>query len=168
METETATDFVGWWDRIRPEVGRVLRRYAAPPDASDLEQDLVCLAWQKRNEFMGFEHFRRWALQRARWRALDRLGSGSVLHEVLASGDHVPDALALPPAQESHVALKELAGAIQRLPPKQKAALIGTIEGKSEESLAQELAVSPATVRSLRRFARARLVELFFGKERDR
>ena len=64
------------------------------------------------------------------------------------------------PTQEHLVALREIYDAIELLPPQQRRVMQGILEDKSEFRLAEELNVSEATVRSLRRFGRIRLAAI--------
>ncbi len=67
--------------------------------------------------------------------------------------------------QESRVLAIDLLGLIARLPPRQAVVLSGLAAGRSVEELAEALDVSPATIRSLARFARQRLVLLIQAQE---
>lgn len=154
-------EFIARWNAVRPEVLRIARRYALGVDAADLEQDLVALAWSRRSDFADAEHLRRWALQRARWLALDRLRASPRAREVFARfAEHevgaMPEA-STGPVQEHLVAVREVADAISRLPPRQRRVLQGLFLGRTDAEIAEELKIDSETVRSLRRFGRARL-----------
>jgi RNA polymerase sigma factor (sigma-70 family) len=156
--------FTEWWQAVQPQVRTVLNRYGIwlGPTA-DVEQEVALLAWARREDFANFEHFRAWARRRAIWLALDRLRANPVARRALARLENAVPGEAVP-AQESVVALREVMDVLAHLPGKQRRVLEGLFTGKTDAELAQELEIDASTVRSLRRFGRARL-HLILSKE---
>ena len=153
---ENEADFLKVWKTLGPRIRSVGRRFALGAAAHDLEQDLFFLAWASRAKFVDEGHFQRWVIQHARWLALDVLRASPKTREVLVSAEAQPD-VPTGPFQESHIVLREVAEAILRLPPKQQHVMQGFMLGRTEAELSKELGVDPSTIRSLRRFGRARL-----------
>ena len=160
-----ASDFVQWWELVRPHLLKILKRYAASlVSVTDVEQDLAYMAWKERSRFSDLEHFRRWVIQRAMWRALDELRASRKAHQVfsqIAEGEE----MRVEPMQEHIVARREISDAIKLLPPQQQVVIRGLFKGKSDRELAMELKIDEASVRSLRRFGRVRLQSILGRRE---
>ena len=153
-----------WWVAAEPFLHRASRRYSITVQArEDLIQDVAVLALrQPPSRWPSAEEFRRWALARLHWLMLDYVMAARQSRLMpLAPERVVPHAA----EQESRVVAIDLLGLIARLPPRQAIVLSGLAAGRSAEELAAALEVSPATIRSLARFARQRLVLLIRAEE---
>jgi RNA polymerase sigma factor (sigma-70 family) len=160
VETE---EFVQWWESVRPHVLKTLRRYGTPVDSiSDLEQDLAYIAWGKRSTFVSLEQFHLWLVKRARWLALDELRANQQARRFFTAAAE-GEQKAIDPSQEHSVVLYEVLEAINQLPPQQRLVVLGMLEGKDDKGLAKELNVDEGTVRSLKRFGRAKLRSIVGG-----
>jgi RNA polymerase sigma factor (sigma-70 family) len=153
-------EFISWWAITRHEVGKRLAKYREViRSVRDLEQDVASIAWEKKDSFSDPDFFRRWIVQKAEWLALDELRSSRRAREVFSQMEEgIEGKVGL--TQERRVVLREIAEAIGKLPPQQRAVVKGMFEGKTETQLAQELNIKEATVRSLRRFGRMELLRL--------
>jgi RNA polymerase sigma factor (sigma-70 family) len=152
-------EFVAWWQHVRPQLVRVLRYYTnllGSDVAADLEQDLAYIAWKGRDRFSDLEYFRRWVIQQARWRALDKLRANKKIMGVLSEWQESKRST-IERNVEGSASLYEILHAVDNLPPQQRLVIRGTMEGKPEKQLARELNVTEATIRSLRRFGRLKL-----------
>ena len=153
-------DFASWWQEASKGVKRRLKRYESDIDPEDVAQNLAMVVWRK------------WPLLtdqsliegKAEWLALDALRASKRVRRVFSQMEEGVEG-EVGPNQEQQIALRELERAIKALPPKQRAVIIGMYAGKTETDLAKELNIDEATVRSLRRFGRIKLIKLL-EKER--
>ena len=163
MDTD---EFTEWWTIVRPELVKLLRHYTTPLGydvAGDLEQDVAFIAWKSRSRFSNFEHFRYWVKQCARWRAIDELRANKIVRKVFLEKDEGKE-IGTKGKQEESVALHEVLEAVTQLPPQQQKVMRGFLKGKDERQLAAELNVDPNTVRSLKRFGKAKLISILGTK----
>lgn len=139
-------------------------RYAISPQArEDLIQDVAVLALrQPPARWPSLDEFRRWALARLHWLMLDYVLAAPRSRLMAATREGLVTHAA---EQESRMFAMDLVRLIAQLPPRQAVVLSGIAAGCSTEELAEALEVSPATVRSLARFARQRLVSLIAQEE---
>lgn len=107
-------------------------------------------------------HFAAWVVQRAKWLALDRLRATGRLYPLLTFA-HAEES-----SQELRTWLGEVMDALEQLPPAQREALKLSIEGYSTGEAAAQLGTTEATVRSLRRHARIKLLRKLSSVEEVR
>jgi len=154
-----------WWLAIAPDLRRSVRRYGLPVEVQrDLVQDVAVLVVRHGAALAGKGDLRRWALARLHWLALDHLGGQGRARLRPLGGGQEP---VVAGGQEGRVALAEVLDLIGRLPERQAASMRGLLEGQSAEAIARQLMVSPATIRSLQRFARQRLAQWLAEKETE-
>ena len=155
-------DFAQWWVELEPEMLRAARRYGSSiNDPDDVVQDLAVLALKHDYKFSEKEDFKRWAFARIHWLLLDRLRARRGV-----SVEMLPE-LTLPegPNQEKEVIADEILQLVRTLPKRQLNVIWRTIQGHSVESIAKEMGISEATVRSLRRFGRSHFAMLLAKKD---
>jgi RNA polymerase sigma-70 factor (ECF subfamily) len=142
-----------------------LRRYAAAlarnrSEADDLVQDCLERAIRKRHLWRRHGSIRGWLFRMLyrtfvnghRRRVRERT---QVLIEPSGEGIHMHERLCEPPRQEHHLEWLDMADALQRLPDRQRAAvLLVALEGMSYDEVAGILDIPVGTVRS--RLSRAR------------
>jgi RNA polymerase sigma factor (sigma-70 family) len=154
--------FTQWWSVVEPRLMSLGERYLASAEAArDLAQDVAIAAYRDFDSFKDQNHFTAWVLNRAKWFALDRIRS-SRRSSFLGEGVPTPGRVA---SQDLTAWLGEVTEALNELPQAQKDALKLTVEGYSSHEIALRLGVTDATVRSLRRHARVRLLQRLIGKE---
>jgi len=153
LTAEEEARFVEWWSAVEPSVLSLGRRLLGSSDAAaDVAQDVAVAALLAFESFRDPTHFRAWILNRTRWLGLDRIR--------LSRRDHAGNqatAPEIPDAPEIPAEVDEIIHLIDNLPERQRAALSGSIEGRTASETALRLGVTPATVRSLLRHARLRL-----------
>ena len=151
-------DEVKWL--IAREIPR-LRRYAAaladsPEAADDLVQDCLERAIRKRGQWKREGSIRSWLYRILYTVFLNQSGRRRRWRDEVPIDDVAAPA-AEPARQEQQVICSDIAAAMQRLPPEQRAAIALTaLEGLSYEEAARVLRVPIGTVRS----------RLFRGRER--
>ena len=128
-------------------------RLVGDEEARDVAQDLAVVALQKFESFDDESHLAAWALTRARWLSLDRLKVQRRRLPLNAVGRNYTAE-----TPENAVLAEEIQELLERLPRRQRVALELTAAGFSVGEIARELGVREATVRSLRRHARYRLL----------
>ena len=154
------SDLAAWWSEIEGDLFATALFWARSRDhAEDLVQDVALIVLQIRPTGLpSAGHLKRWAATRIRWLALDnfRLQKRQRQHvETAASAQHA-DPLIHPP-QDRELLVKAIVGAMAHLPDRQRLVLTKTILGHSSAEIAHQLGIAESTVRSLRRFARARV-----------
>lgn len=148
-------EFARWWIETEPKLLKVAMHYSRSSDtAEEVVQDIAVLALGNLSRFATAGDFRRWAYVKIYWLVLDAYRG---LKE--QSLERTTEK-AVPPTQEQELILQDIKRLIPKLPSRQQAVILGMLEGKSTETIARGLQVTEATVRSLRRFARNRLVTL--------
>jgi RNA polymerase sigma factor (sigma-70 family) len=155
--------FTQWWSVVEPRLISLGERYLASAEAArDLAQDVAIAAYRGFDSFRDQNHFNAWVLNRAKWFALDQIRSSRRASRFLWEGVSPPD-------REAPLYLTawlgEVAEALDELPQAQKDALKLAVEGYSSHEIALRLGVTEATVRSLRRHARIRLLERLIGRK---
>lgn len=159
----TWEEFARWWVTLEPGFIRTARRYGlSNEEASDVVQDVAVLAIRNQGQFDNVQDFRNWAFARLHWLLLDEIRHRRNRPTESLAGSVEPS---IPPAQEHDFIVNELRRLIDQLPKQQRAALVGMLDGRSPAAIAQELNVKEATVRSLQRFGRQKLVSLLTEKE---
>lgn len=159
-------EFKEWWVSIYPRLLARAGRLAGASEAPDIVQDVAILALRKlkraeRRPFPSQQDFNHWAYSCVRYRALDRLRAFSRGTELLEEAKHPQD-----PVQYKRVVLRgTLLKALGNLTDRQRMVVRGFVGGKTTREIAEELGVEEATVRSVRRFAKHRLVEFFEENE---
>ena len=154
-------EFARWWVKAEPVLFRLASYYVRSPDAArELVQDIAVLALRNLTRFTSDKEFYSWANARLHWLALDELRIRKSRHP----GPGRPTPQFTEPRQEQDLLIRELLGFIEKLPSRQREALLGMLEGKPNETIARNLEISEATVRSLQRFARKRLITLLGEK----
>ena len=143
---------------MEPRLLRAVQRYTGHSTAQDLVQDVAVLALQNVARFATFDDFRRWAYTKLHWLVIDAAQARPQLLGQVSEK-------AIPPSQEQSVFLKHVLRLIAELPPQQQAVMRGLLEGDSYEEIAAQLRIAPATVRSLQRFARHKLITLLGEEE---
>lgn len=124
-----------------------------PDDAEDLMHDTTVRALRAAPSFQPGTNFRAWVFTIQRHRFLNAYCRRPRLFRPLT--DAAANRAVLPANQEARVALSEAAGAIRRLPPPQRRALLlVAAEGVKYEEAAKLCQCSVGTVKS--RVARAR------------
>jgi len=103
-------------------------------------------------EFEGFEQFRNWAYKRANWLALDEL----TRRQRFVSNPEQVIASATEQAEPSK--LDWLLPLLEILPKQQKTVALDLLRGYTTKEVALRHDIKPATVRSLWRHAKQRLV----------
>lgn len=119
------------------------------------------LAVRNYAKFSERQEFRRWAFARIHWLLLDRVRAPRGV-----SLEDLPN-LIFPakPNQEEKVHAQEILELVGTLPKRQFKVILRTIQGHSVRDIAEEMKISEATVRSLRRFARSGLAMILAKKE---
>jgi RNA polymerase sigma factor (sigma-70 family) len=141
--------------------------------AQEAVQDVAVLALRRLyqpNFLSKEEDFARWAFSRLRWLALDaHITKARRAHYVLLPIETAERLLWRQPAQEASAILNlVLERGIKELPDRQKAVFFHVLSGRSTHEIAARLGISEATVRSLLRFARLRLVDLLGVSNEDK
>jgi RNA polymerase sigma-70 factor (ECF subfamily) len=156
-------EFAHWWVATEPGLLRAARKYNLSPEgAKDIVQDVAVLAIRNCDRFTSMYDFQHWAFARLHWLLLDEFRSlRRRPRELIAATAE----RSVPPAQEQDLLILDIWRLIEQLPERQQAALIGMIEGRSPAYIARELNVKEATIRSLQRHARKKLVSLLAEQE---
>lgn len=156
-------EFVDWWVAVEPELLRTARRYNITAEAAkDVIQDVAVLSIRRHEQFTNKHDFHEWVHARLHWFLLDEIRA------IKSRAVETPDSSlvrSVPPSQEKDLILGEIWRLVDQLPKRQRAAILGMLEGRSPKSIAHELEVEVATVRSLQRFAKKRLVSLLTKRE---
>ncbi len=157
----TNRQFEEWWPkaegRIRTECARM-----GFPDADDVIQQVAYSALLRiRGEqpyFNDADHLARWSAMAARWLIIDQLRfcQRTSRFRRLLSAKRPMYETATP---QSHQMASELYRLVESLPDRQREALLGKVRGEPTESTAARMGITPAAVRSLRRFATKRIAE---------
>lgn len=156
-------EFVNWWVIIEPELLRTARRYNISAEAArDVVQDVAVLSIRDYARFTNQHDFRQWVHARLHWLLLDevRENRAKAVETSEIALEH-----SIPPTQEKDLIISEIQRLVDQLPKRQRAAMIGMLEGRSPTTIAREMNVEVATVRSLQRFAKKRLVQLLTEQE---
>ncbi|MEL7137465.1 MAG: sigma-70 family RNA polymerase sigma factor [Pseudomonadota bacterium] len=134
-----------------------------PARADDLVQETMLKAWSKREQFEMGTNLRAWLFRILRNTYLSELRKRKREVED-ADGSHTASLVAKP-AQEGHMAMNDLRGALAELNEEQREALLLVgASGFSYEDAAEIIGVAPGTVKSRVSRGRQRLVELM-GEE---
>lgn len=156
-------EFVSWWVAVEPELLRTARRYNIKAEAArDVVQDVAVIAIRDHEKFTNQHDFQKWVHARLHWLLLDeaRANRARTVETSDATLDH-----SIPPTQEEDLIISEIWRLVNQLPKRQRAAIIGMLEGRSPTTIARELNVEVATVRSLQRYAKQKLVQLLTEQE---
>jgi RNA polymerase sigma factor (sigma-70 family) len=161
---ESEERFVSWWLGVESRVIALGARFLGSRDAAlDLAQDIAVVALDQFDVFKSQSHFDGWVLRRAKWVALDALRLER-LHKAKAEREaqlqQEEAATEYGSSQDAGLDIEEVTAALSRLPERQRLAIEGAIAGDSTGQIAERMAISEATVRSLIRFARLRLLDL--------
>ena len=145
--------FNDWWHRLRPALQNTLARLVGA-ESQDILQDVSIMAVTRFSEFGRYEDFRRWAFKRANWLALDELARrrrfvddvGEIVAGTVGSGDE-PDR-------------EHIRSLVDRLPLRQQQVTLDLLDGFTTKEVARRHDIAVATVRSLWRHAKQRLIAL--------
>lgn len=161
-------DFERWWESTAPFLLQVARMFSQVA-AADIVQEVAIMAVleMRRADNVGKEfiwesehHFRNWARQRVRWLGIDYLRR-EARFAYIENIDAIPSLRVEDRSdEEQDNRQKQILAALTKLPKRQQIVLGEYLKGKSTHSVAEALGISEATVRSLQRFARQRIVEL--------
>jgi RNA polymerase sigma-70 factor (ECF subfamily) len=150
------------WPTLQPLLHGVFRRFRLDQEAADLSQQVALRLMQVETEIASDQQLLAYGLKVARWVALDHLRS-------------MPPA----PASDAETALLDIedqgAGPLEQLEgaqlfetamaamsPREREAFVAVVlEGRDAGQAASQLGVGSATVRSLLRLARRRLLVFF-------
>lgn len=128
--------------------------------AYDAIQDIAVGLLARSPTFRDQQHFKAYITKVFYYRILDRVKiSGKFTSLDSLSEESVS------PSQEKMTYVREILELIKKLPAKQKEVMLRVIQGKSDTTIAGEINVSPATVRSHKRFARGTLANLLAEEE---
>lgn len=132
-----------------------------PEDAEDIAQDVFVKVARKLKTFAGRSSFKTW-LYRITINTAKDLGRKRAARRVYeTSGNEEPAPDHANPGGEAVVAARQLYGAIDRLPPRQKAAaMLVWAEGLTHKEAAQVLSCAEATVSGHLFQAREKLKEM--------
>jgi RNA polymerase sigma-70 factor (ECF subfamily) len=146
--------------RLRTHARALTRNPAA---ADDLVQDAIANALAARDSFTPGTNFRAWIHRILH----NRFISGTRKRHATEDLDQVPDAvLGVGGAQEDHLILGELRGALGRLPADQRAALLMVaLQGMSYDEVAQVTGCAVGSAKSRVFRARRQLQAMLLGKE---
>ena len=154
-------EFEKWWIETEPRLLHTARQYTSSlEDAQDVVQQIAVVAIKKLDSFGSIEEFRGWAYSRARWRAIDQLRK-SIRHEPLEASVE----LGTNPIQEQSVIIADVLQLVAQLPRRQQEVMTSIIEGQTDSQIAKKLQITEPSVRSLKRFARAKLTTLLSTME---
>lgn len=146
--------------KLRIQALALTRNKAA---AEDLVQDAVCNALAAQNSFTPGTNFPAWMHRILRNRFISNLRKH---HETTDIEDVPTGAFATDAIHENRLALKELAGAIERLPLDQREALMMVvIQGMSYEELAEATSCAVGTAKSRVFRARRQLQAWLLGDD---
>jgi RNA polymerase sigma factor (sigma-70 family) len=163
--------FEEWWSATAPRLKLLAERYSrSSAEALDLVQDVAVLALlearrapnSEKHGWQDVDHFQRWTHVRLRWRAIDirrhedRFRSERFDERSVGKIDDDPF---------DDASVRDL---IDKLPDRQRAVIVDSLNGLSVGDIAKKLNVKEATVRSLQRFARIRISKMLVGKDRGR
>jgi RNA polymerase sigma factor (sigma-70 family) len=150
-------EFSKWWAEIEPSLLRIASHYTASSNAArDLVQDVAVLALRNASRFATADDLYRWTRPRVRWLMLDQLKK----QQPLLLDEDVEQIAGQSTAVDQGLIIRDTMRSIAKLPAQQQAALRGMLEGRSTQEIAKDLQVTEATVRSLQRFARRKLIIL--------
>lgn len=148
--------------KLRVQALALTRNRAA---AEDLVQDAVCNALSAQDSFIPGTNFPAWMHRILRNRFISNLRKRRDTTDI----EDVPaSALATDAAHEDRLALKELAGAMTRLPHDQREALVMVVvHGMSYEALADATGCAVGTAKSRVFRARRQLESWLLGESRE-
>ena len=127
-------------------------RYVGLEQARDVAQDVALAAIRRLPSFPHIKAFGSWACKRARGLALDRIRLR------LRDPEFIDELDAVSSTSDDHEALlRQIATIVAELPERQRMVMERTLSGQSDGETAESLAITPQTVRSLRRHARYRM-----------
>lgn len=162
MVTITDNDlsqFVEQWRSVAPRLrAHIARLGFKREEIEDILQDVALKLLRTGTQNVDGEHFTALAMTAARWASIDRWRSLSfreeptdpeVISQHLSSHSHDETA-------EKSFAMKQ---ALESLSPREQDVLRMIAAGKTYDETAEALQIAPATVRSLVRHARLRIVE---------
>jgi len=148
-----------WWD-LHSQLKSFAAKRVNDDDADELVYDLTLLAFQHFRRFETEAHLRNWAYRSLRWRIHDKLLEKKLSQLAI-------DVPASEPSDEessSSAATKCFREVVDALPRRQKEVTKRSICGESTKEIAKAMAITEASVRSLRRFARSRMVSLLMNQ----
>lgn len=158
-----------WWVGAYPKLLSTVTRWTTSRDlAEDILQDLAVLALgaQEDERFHDLASFTRWAYRNARWLFLNHLRRSTPKRAPAEEWEEHLTAQA--PTQERQAETRSwLSEALRQLPARQRAVTTASMLGFTTREIAENLDISVATVRSLRRFARNRLAAFLKEQEGD-
>jgi RNA polymerase sigma factor (sigma-70 family) len=142
-------------ERHRPRLVAFARRSGASLGAEDVVQQALLQAWSALGRGAQVEHVSAWLhriVRNAAIRAAAARGDGVELPATLVAATETADEVEM--RQRTRDLLKE----IERLPPRQREALLRlAFDGSSGEEIGREMALDPNAVRQLAHRARTRL-----------
>ncbi len=161
--------FSQWWTKIQKRVLSIAQQYMELGEVEDLAQDVAIAAYQQIDSFNDENHFNAWVTNCARWFSIDRFRSRNQrATDSLDSDDSLDSVVSTRATQDISTWLSEVKEAFETLPHSQREALRLWAEGYSSKEIAVQLGVKEATVRSLRRHARIKLLGILFRKQEKR
>lgn len=154
-------DFERWWLAAEPGLVQLAQRFHGVL-GRDVVQDVAVIALrtlQKNQCWANEEHFYKWARQRVRWLALDQLRRSKRQSQQPMESIAEPFVIDSQDELVDNRLLEKVRVAITRLPERQRLVMEESIKGVNDSEIAKSLGISEATIRSLRRFARQRIMQ---------
>lgn len=143
--------FVEWWKEIEPDLLRFAGSLVGH-EKKDLVQEVSLMAVMRFDDFHELEAFRRWALIRVNWLALDVLARQQRTEK---GSQEIIDALSVNMESDTRDWLLSM---IERLPGRRRIVVERRLMGYSSREVAALMGIEESTVRSLWRHAKKRLV----------
>ncbi len=153
-------NFNEWWARISPLLLRsATSRLHRQGEAEDLVQEVVLVAWRRRETFATEEDLLRWSFTVLHARIVDffRAEKRNSTKRTLL-GRFLPGAYR--PDYERAIDQARVHDLVAQLPPRQRDVLSRWLVGDSTSEIARTLGIAETTVRSVRRFAQLNLTKL--------
>lgn len=146
--------FVERWRHTFPKLRRRLGGLGfSSEDVSDIAQDVALRLLRNRTMGIDGSHFEAIVMRTARWAAADRFRLSR--RSLVIEGPGQDEAQGFEADGESAVRIRQ---ALESLSVREKEVLLLSVEGAAQDEIARRLQISPATVRSILRFARSRLM----------
>lgn len=149
-----------WWTRLEPWLLQRARSRTRSGVSEELVQEIaIALLTKKPESFASYEDLQRWAARTLRYRIVDTFLV--VRRDLERSSAAALEQIGTSSTQEERLLVREVLAALNQLPERQRDAVLGALHGESTDETAAKLKIAPATVRSLQRFARLRLAQMF-------
>lgn len=152
-------DLRSWLERAYPILAHTVRRAGGNVEVDDILQEILLHLIEQKSRFTSFEMFLAYARRLARWRSIDSLRRSARETSIggLQELERYASAAGVQSAEHAFEAKDYIERRLERLPPRERAVMVRTLQGEGPLEIAHTLGLSPATVRSFQRRARYHL-----------